>query len=62
MSKKNRAKHALAITPTPNEGDQEDRDISFNRMAAAVTYSDYHSFLNNAYLQLSTNMLHNRYC
>jgi hypothetical protein len=62
VSKKNRAKHALAITPTPNEGDQEDRDITFNRMAAAVTYSDYHSFLNNAYLQLSTNMLHNRYC
>ncbi|MGH2387303.1 MAG: hypothetical protein ACRDIE_03800 [Chloroflexota bacterium] len=62
VSKKNRAKHTLATTPTRNEGEQEDRDNSFKRMAAAVTYSDYHSFLNNAYLQLSTNMLHNRYC
>ncbi len=62
VSKKNRAKFNKAITPTPNEAEQENRDVTFNRMAAAVTYSDYHSFLNNAYLQLSTNVLHNRYC
>ncbi|HXT34015.1 MAG TPA: hypothetical protein VN837_00435 [Chloroflexota bacterium] len=51
-----------ATTPTRDEGEQENRDKSFTRMAAAVTYADYHDFLNNAFLQLSTNMLHNRYC
>ncbi len=62
VSKKNLVKHQLAVTPTRDEATQGDRDLSFAKMAAAVTYSDYHSFLNNAYLQLSTNMLHNRYC
>ena len=31
-------------------------------MAAAVTYEDYLAFLNNAYVQKSTNALHNVFC
>jgi hypothetical protein len=37
-------------------------DTEYTRMAAAVTYKDFITFLNNGYVQKSTNALHNRFC
>ena len=35
---------------------------AYVKMAKAVTYGDYHNFLNHGYLQLSTNVLHDYFC
>ncbi|MGH9126414.1 MAG: hypothetical protein ACRDZ8_17055 [Acidimicrobiales bacterium] len=37
-------------------------DGGFGEKAKAVTYGDYHTFLNHGYLQLSTNALHDYFC
>jgi hypothetical protein len=37
-------------------------DTQYQRMAAAVTYQDYFAFMNNGYLQKSTNALHDVFC
>lgn len=35
---------------------------NYQDKAKAVTYGDYHTFLNHGYLQLSTNALHDYFC
>ena len=35
---------------------------AYQRMAKAVTYADYHRFLNHGYVQLATNVLHDHFC
>jgi hypothetical protein len=37
-------------------------DTAYQRMAAMVTYNDFFNFMNNGYLQKSTNALHNTFC
>jgi len=37
-------------------------DSQYQKMAAAVTYQDYMAFMNNAYVQKSTNALHDVFC
>ncbi len=44
------------------DAQEEDGDDSYQRMAAMVTYKDYFEFMNNGYLQKSTNALHNKFC
>jgi hypothetical protein len=40
----------------------DDSDDKYQEMAAMVTYQDYFAFMNNGYLQKSTNALHNKFC
>lgn len=47
---------------TAQAASKEGDDTQYQRMAAAVTYSDYFEFLNDAYVQKSTNALHNKFC
>ncbi len=35
---------------------------AYDKMAQAVTYGDYHTFLNHGYLQLASNVLHDHFC
>jgi hypothetical protein len=35
---------------------------AYEKMAQAVTYADYHKFLNHGYLQLASNVLHDHFC
>lgn len=35
---------------------------AYDRMSKAVTYGDYHAFLNHGYLQLASNILHDHFC
>ena len=35
---------------------------AYDKMAKAVTYGDYHAFLNHGYLQLASNVLHDHFC
>ena len=35
---------------------------AYQKMAKAVTYADYHRFLNHGYLQLASNVLHDHFC
>ena len=35
---------------------------AYDKMAQAVTYGDYHAFLNHGYLQLASNVLHDHFC
>jgi hypothetical protein len=44
------------------EGGAKGQDANYQRMAAAVTFQDYWTFMNNGYLQKSTNALHNVFC
>ncbi|MGB5048906.1 MAG: hypothetical protein WBO46_08240, partial [Caldilineaceae bacterium] len=41
---------------------QGDDDTGYQRMAAMVTYQDYFDFMNNGYMQKSTNAAHNTFC
>ena len=35
---------------------------AYDKMSKAVTYGDYHAFLNHGYLQLASNVLHDHFC
>lgn len=35
---------------------------AYDKMSKAVTYGDYHTFLNHGYLQLASNVLHDHFC
>ena len=48
----------LSATKASAEGD----DSHYQKMASAVTYQDYMAFMNNAYVQKSTNALHDAFC
>jgi hypothetical protein len=37
-------------------------DSEYQKMASAITYQDYMAFMNNAYVQKSTNALHDAFC
>ncbi|MFN9191226.1 MAG: DUF4157 domain-containing protein [Pseudanabaena sp.] len=37
-------------------------DSEYQKMASAITYQDYMAFMNNAYVQKSTNALHDKFC
>ncbi len=37
-------------------------DREYQKMASAITYQDYMAFMNNAYVQKSTNALHDEFC
>ncbi len=41
-----------------NNGDA----TAYQKRAKAVTYGDYHNFINHGYLQLSSNVLHDHFC
>jgi hypothetical protein len=55
--KANEAKFKAAVGKA-NQGDHSE----YGKMAEAVTYADYHKFLNHGYLQLSSNVLHDYFC
>ncbi len=50
--------HFLEARRKSQKGD----DSAYQKMAAAVTYQDYMAFMNNAYVQKSTNALHDVFC
>jgi hypothetical protein len=62
--KDNRGRFATTTTKLKsNDVNQQQQGAQeYERMGAAVTYADYHEFLNNAYLQASTNVLHGKFC
>jgi len=41
---------------------QTGNNDAYQKMAAMVTYQDYFAFMNNGYMQKSTNALHNTFC
>ncbi|MEI7554342.1 hypothetical protein [Candidatus Chlorohelix sp.] len=51
-----KAYHSEKPMPKQKAGDM------YKRMAASVTYNNYHTFLNNTLLQAGTNVLHDYYC
>jgi len=59
---KDQVKFETALTKSKGDDNTRGDDTSYQRMAAAVTYEDYLAFLNNAYVQKSTNALHNVFC
>ncbi|MEP0792488.1 MULTISPECIES: eCIS core domain-containing protein [Cyanophyceae] len=59
---KDQEKFKSALAASKGDATTPGDDTQYQRMAAAVTYQDYLEFLNNAYLQKSTNALHNVFC
>ena len=55
--KKDEAKFKLAVQQA-GAGDT----AAYSKMAKAVTYADYHKFLNHGYMQLASNVLHDYFC
>ncbi|MEM9805912.1 MAG: DUF4157 domain-containing protein [Cyanobacteria bacterium P01_D01_bin.56] len=50
------------FTKALKKSNKKNDDSQYQRMAAAVTYQDYMAFMNNAYVQKSTNALHDIFC
>lgn len=50
------------FTKALKKSNEKNDDSQYQRMAAAVTYQDYMAFMNNAYVQKSTNALHDIFC
>jgi len=57
-----RFSHTAAKLKHGDDTEKQKGAQGYERMTAAVTYADYHEFLNNAYLQASTNVLHDKFC
>lgn len=55
-------KHQEQFTTAVTESSENGDDSQYQKMAMAVTYQDYMAFMNNAYVQKSTNALHDVFC